>query len=162
LSPHKRARPRPSPPSPDTPTRLGPTLSNMKLWPTVGSKLASHILSGLLRQGYTWGRGLCGPGERSSHCPLCPLKPRSAERARMSAKGHLWTLPGFILEVEIVPQRRKITVYHWLQSCHGMCRSHLIAAVMMPAAGVHSKIFDRVRVRGPARSIEHANSSSSL
>src|SRR5262249_10070357 len=56
-------------------------------------------------------------GERSSHCPLCPLKQRSAERARMSAKGHLRTLPGFILEVEIVPQRRKITVYHWLQSC---------------------------------------------
>jgi hypothetical protein len=24
---------------------------------------------------------------------------------------------GFILEVEIVPQRRKITVYHRLQSC---------------------------------------------
>src|SRR5262249_34595821 len=76
---------------------------------TVGSKLASHILSGLLRQGYTWGRGLCGPGERSSHCPLFPLKQRSAD--------HLRTLPGFILEVEIVPQRRKITVYHWLQSC---------------------------------------------
>jgi len=35
----------------------------------------------------------------------------------MSAKGHLRTLPGFILEVEIVPQRRKITVYHRLQSC---------------------------------------------
>src|SRR6516165_7031464 len=43
-----------------------------------------------------------------------------------------------------------------------MCRGHLIAAAVMPAAGVHSKILDRVRIRRLARSIEHANSSSSL
>ena len=90
LPPQESAAPTESP-SPEHPDEVGADIIKYELWPTVGSKLASHILSGLLRQGYTCRGGLADLATGPVIVRFCPLKQRLAERARMSAKDHLQT-----------------------------------------------------------------------
>src|SRR6516162_2179852 len=80
LPPQESTAPTKSP-IPLHPDEVGADIIKYELWPTVGSKLASHILSGLLRQGYTCRGGLAdlatGPvivGRDRLSALGCPLR----------------------------------------------------------------------------------------